>query len=195
MCIRDRDRISTIVAVRDSELVRIPRTLFELLALEHPSIMIRVSRLVARKILSNNSSEVNQNPLASTSKFNLTIPTANSLITSNSYNGKQNTTSGSITFRTITILPIREGLPVELFAMKLVQAFKQVGRTTIGLNQRTTLTHLGRHAFDRLAKLKQSGYFAELEETVSYTHLDVYKRQGHDDQPFFPIVNKIWVSW
>lgn len=165
------DRISTIVAVRDSELVRIPRTLFELLALEHPSIMIRVSRLVARKILSNNSSEVNQNPLASTSKFNLTIPTANSLITSNSYNGKQNTTSGSITFRTITILPIREGLPVELFAMKLVQAFKQVGRTTIGLNQRTTLTHLGRHAFDRLAKLKQSGYFAELEEmfqTVVY---------------------------
>lgn len=39
------------------------------------------------------------------------------------------------------------------------------------MNQRTTLTHLGRHAFDRLAKLKQSGYFAELEEmfqTVVY---------------------------
>ncbi|CCD24791.1 lysophospholipase NDAI_0D04780 [Naumovozyma dairenensis CBS 421] len=158
------NRFTTIVAVRDSELARIPRTLFESIAMEHPSIMIRVSRLVAKKIMGNNYTQNNEDN-------NLAIPLTKSLNSLNSHYQTQNHSSGKITFRTITILPIREGLPVENFAMKLVQAFKQVGRNTIGLNQRTTLTHLGRHAFDRLAKLKQSGYFAELEEmyqTVVY---------------------------
>ncbi|CAI6667788.1 AIS_HP2_G0037440.mRNA.1.CDS.1 [Saccharomyces cerevisiae] len=167
------NRYSTIVAVRDSELARIPRTLFELLALEHPSIMIRVSRLVAKKIVGDRTvPALTGDPLSiKENDFTSLIPPTKASYSSSLSHKPQNITSGTITFRTITILPITSGLPVEAFAMKLVQAFKQVGRTTIGLNQRTTLTHLGRHAFDRLSKLKQSGYFAELEEmyqTVVY---------------------------
>ncbi|CAI4047680.1 hypothetical protein SKDZ_13G0770 [Saccharomyces kudriavzevii ZP591] len=167
------NRYSTIVAVRDSELARIPRTLFELLALEHPSIMIRVSRLVAKKIVGDGTvPALTGDPLSiKENDFSSLIPPTKASYSSSLSHKPQNITSGTITFRTITILPITSGLPVEAFAMKLVQAFKQVGRTTIGLNQRTTLTHLGRHAFDRLSKLKQSGYFAELEEmyqTVVY---------------------------
>ncbi|CAI4640374.1 BAH_G0039220.mRNA.1.CDS.1 [Saccharomyces cerevisiae] len=167
------NRYSTIVAVRDSELARIPRTLFELLALEHPSIMIRVSRLVAKKIVGDRTvPALTGDPLSiKENEFTSLIPPTKASYSSSLSHKPQNITSGTITFRTITILPITSGLPVEAFAMKLVQAFKQVGRTTIGLNQRTTLTHLGRHAFDRLSKLKQSGYFAELEEmyqTVVY---------------------------
>lgn len=168
------DRFSSIIAVRDSELARIPRTLFELLALEYPSIMIRVSRLVARKILATQKSGSNPPPKlvgGSGGKydFNATIPPTKATLGQKKH--IHNSSTGSITFRTITILPITSGLPVESFAMKLVQAFKRVGRSTIGLNQRTALSHLGRHAFDRLAKLKQSGYFAELEDmfqTVVY---------------------------
>ncbi|KOG97294.1 lysophospholipase [Saccharomyces eubayanus] len=167
------NRYSTIVSVRDSELARIPRTLFELLALEHPSIMIRVSRLVAKKIVGDRTvPTLTGDPLSTKQNdFSTLIPPTKASYSSSLSHKPQNITSGTITFRTITILPITSGLPVEAFAMKLVQAFKQVGRTTIGLNQRTTLTHLGRHAFDRLSKLKQSGYFAELEEmyqTVVY---------------------------
>ncbi|CCF59825.1 hypothetical protein KAFR_0I00440 [Kazachstania africana CBS 2517] len=165
------NRLSTIVAVRDSELARIPRSLFESLVLEHPSIMIRVSRLVAKKIMGQ------YDPISSSDRitsergykydFNLTIPSTHA----HSYNVGQTNQFGFTPYRTITIIPITPGLPVESFAHKLVNAFKQVGRTTIGLNQKTTLLHLGRHAFDKLAKLKQSGYFSELEqsyETVVY---------------------------
>lgn len=174
------NRIGTIVAVRDSELARIPRTLFEILALEHPSIMIRVSRLVARKIVGTNNGEAGPSTKLTAANgakydFNPMIPPIkplNASITHNQHNPHvHRSASGTITYRTITILPITAGLPVESFAMKIVQAFKQVGRTTIGLDQRTALSHLGRHAFDRLAKLKKSGYFAELEEmyqTVVY---------------------------
>ncbi|CEP21454.1 K07001 [Cyberlindnera jadinii] len=43
-------RSSTFVAVRESEAARIPRTLFEILCLENPSIMIKVSRIVAHTV-------------------------------------------------------------------------------------------------------------------------------------------------
>lgn len=170
------DRISSMVAVRDTELARIPRSLFELLAIEHPSIMIRVSRLVAKKILGQGQANMALPKIGSGSNLrhdlNLTIPpSSSSSIHTHSYGNDNSNQMNNANFRTITILPITSGLPVESFAMKLVHAFKQVGRTTIGLNQRTTLSHLGRHAFDKLAKLKESGYFAELEElyqTVVY---------------------------
>ncbi|CAL9737930.1 lysophospholipase Nte1p [Monosporozyma servazzii] len=182
------NRSSTIVAVRDSELARLPRSLFELLATEHPSIVIKVSRMVVKKLL-----DVNQNNNISSSISTITTmtsPTTRSLIDMghkydlNSSPPTKNNAShhhsyspssvmaphpipGNISYRTITILPITNGLPVESFAMKLVQAFKQVGKNTIGLTQRATLLHLGRHAFDKLSKLKQGGYFADLEHTYN----------------------------
>ena len=182
------NRSSTIVAVRDSELARLPRSLFELLATEHPSIVIRVSRMVVKKLL-----DVNQNNNISSSvstiaamtspvtrslidishkyDLNLPPPTKSNASHHHSYSPSSiiapHLSSGNISYRTITILPITNGLPVESFAMKLVHAFKQVGKKTIGLTQRATLLHLGRHAFDKLSKLKQSGYFADLEHTYN----------------------------
>ena len=169
------NRMSTIVAVRDSELVRIPRSLFGILSLEQPSIMFRISRLVARKILDANLSLDIPTKITRDNgykyDYNLTIPSTNATLHTHNSHSIQNSTSKKTNYRTITVLPVTEGLPVESFAMRLVQAFKQVGCNTIGVNQRNALSHLGRHAFDRLAKLKQSGYFAELEEmyqTVVY---------------------------
>lgn len=171
------NRLSTVVALRDTELARIPRSLFELLALEHPSIMIRVSRLVARKIIQQQRGSESPQTIKSANKYdyNLLIPptetTKGSVINETHAATAPSGGSGRQSYRTITILPITQGLPVEEFASKLVSALKQVGTSTIGLNQSATLSHLGRHAFDGLSKLKQSGYFAELEEiydTVVY---------------------------
>lgn len=162
------NRSLTTVAIRDSELARIPRTLFEILALEHPSIMIRVSRLVAHKMMAKTNDITGGTKFVSDNgnryDLNLVIPPVKNATHSNTYNNTQGTYSRSRTYKTITILPTSDDLPVEVFASKLVAAFQQVGRSTIGLNQEATLTHLGRHAFDRLAKLKQSGYFSEIEK-------------------------------
>ena len=143
------NRDSTVVAVRETELARISRALFEVLAMEHPSIMVRVSRLVARKIMENKSVSLDSSYAGNMANIKIT---------------KSSPTSDSANYRTISILPVTENLPMEEFATKFISALKQVGRTTIGLNQSLTLTHLGRHAFDRYAKLKQSGFFADLEQ-------------------------------
>ncbi|KAI5957133.1 NTE1 [Candida jiufengensis] len=138
-------RSNSLVAVRDSETARIPRTLFEMLSFQNPSIMVKVSRLVAAKVLSSEKS-INQ----SSHNF-ITSTSSESFISAN--------------YKTITILPTVSGLPVREFAEKLVHALKNIGRNVIALDQALTLTHLGRHAFDEgLARLKLSGYFAYLEE-------------------------------
>lgn len=165
------DRLNTVVAIRDSELARIPRTLFEFLAVEHPSIMIHVSRMVAKKaMLMNFKSGIGLSGSQQISKLIGNAPMhkkrydLNLKIKSNKSSKKNESSGNTANYKTLTLLPVTEGLPVEEFAYKLINALRQCGKTTIGLNQRTTLSHLGRHAFDKLSKLKQSGYFAELEE-------------------------------
>lgn len=135
-------RSNSLIAIRDSETARIPRTLFEMLSLQNPSIMVKVSRIVADRAAQQRVENIGTSP----------IPTSTTPYISNHY-------------KTITILPTVTGLPVRDFADKLVQALKTIGRNVIALDQASTLTHLGRNAFDeRLAQLKLSGYFAYLEE-------------------------------
>ncbi|QBM90639.1 lysophospholipid hydrolase [Metschnikowia aff. pulcherrima] len=137
-------RTNSLIAVRDSETARIPRTLFEMLSSQNPAIMVQVSRIVANRVLESNNRET----LA-------TVATAN-LSRASEINKE---------YKTITILPCVSGLPVREFADHLTQALRAIGRNVIALDRASTLTHLGRHAFDeRLAHLKLSGYFAYLEE-------------------------------
>lgn len=138
-------RSSSLIAVRDSETARIPRTLFEMLSLQNPAIMVKVSRIVANRVFESK----NRDNFAETTATSTTSrpPVINS------------------DYKTITILPTVSGLPVKEFADKLVHALKAIGRNVIALDQNTTLKHLGRHAFDeRLSHLKLSGYFTYLEE-------------------------------
>ncbi|CCH61514.1 hypothetical protein TBLA_0E04620 [Henningerozyma blattae CBS 6284] len=175
-------RISSIVAIRESELARIPKSLFEFLAVEQPSVMFRITRTVAKKIMTsfnintnntyfntmNGAGTINDNLTKFINgngfkyDYNLMIPPTK--FSSPLHSHGHILSSSSNNFKTITILPITNGIPIDLFAMNLVNAFKQVGRSTIALNQRSALTNLGKHAFDGLGKLKQSGFFTELEE-------------------------------
>ncbi|KAG7194191.1 phosphatidylcholine and lysophosphatidylcholine phospholipase [Scheffersomyces spartinae] len=135
-------RSNSLIAVRDSETARIPRTLFEMLATRYPSLMIKISRLVAQKMATN----------------------VNVFLTKDNY--FSNTPSYiSNDYKTITIIPNTRDLPVREFAERLVSSFKAIGRNVIALDQALTLTHLGKHAFDEsLLQLRLSGYFAYLEE-------------------------------
>ncbi|ODQ66306.1 patatin-domain-containing protein [Nadsonia fulvescens var. elongata DSM 6958] len=70
----------------------------------------------------------------------------------------------SDSFRTITVLPINTGIPVNEFGSKLLNAFLNIGRNAVAIDQVTILSHLGRHAFTKMGKLKLAGYLADLEE-------------------------------
>lgn len=142
----ESERPGTLHAIRDTELAKFPRTLFNSLAQEHPGITIKISKIIASRMRA-----LIDNPVQSGDKK--TAPP----------NMKA---ASTINLRTVTILPVTAGVPVVEFGNRLLNALIQVGApegVTL-LNQAVILNHLGRHAFSRMGKLKLSQYLADLEE-------------------------------
>lgn len=146
-------RSGTLHAIRDTELVKFPRTLFNSLAQEHPNITIKISKIIASRMRN-----LMDNPAATLARDGSV--TATSL-------GKG--ASSTENLRTVAILPITGGVPVVEFGNKLMSALSQVGTPNgaTSLNQAAIMSHLGRHAFSRMGKLKLSQFLADLEEKYS----------------------------
>ncbi|KOS46709.1 hypothetical protein ACN38_g2320 [Penicillium nordicum] len=141
-------RPSTLHAIRETELAKFPRSLFNSLAQEHPGITIQVSKLIAQRMR-----DLVEHPLSEKG------------IEQGHAGGVQTATS-TVNLRTVAILPVMAGVPVVEFGHRLLQALHQIGvtRGVTSLNQATILNHLGRHAFSKMGKLKLSQYLADLEE-------------------------------
>ena len=140
-------RPATLHAIRDTELAKLPKSLFNSLALEHPGITIKISKIIAQRMraLIEDPFEHGKEKIGAASK--------------------QNATS-TMNLRTTAILPVTAGVPVVEFGSRLLSALTQIGvaNGVTSLNQAAILNHLGRHAFSRMGKLKLSQYLADLEE-------------------------------
>ncbi|KAI2413205.1 phosphatidylcholine and lysophosphatidylcholine phospholipase [Ophidiomyces ophidiicola] len=140
-------RPATLHAIRDTELAKFPRTLFNSLAQEHPGITIQISKLIAQRMR-----HIIDNPLEKACD--------------KSPSDGAKTTTSTLNLRTVAILPVTTGIPVIEFGNRLLNAFNQVGVTNgvTSLHQADILNHLGRHAFSKMGKLKLAQYLADLEE-------------------------------
>ncbi|KAJ5577562.1 Lysophospholipase nte1 [Penicillium hispanicum] len=141
-------RPATLHAIRETELAKFPRSLFNSLAQEHPGITIQVSKLIAQRMR-----DLVEHPLTEKG------------IEQGHVGGVQTATS-TVNLRTVAILPVTAGVPVVEFGHRLLHALHQIGvtRGVTSLNQAAILNHLGRHAFSKMGKLKLSQYLADLEE-------------------------------
>lgn len=141
-------RPGSLIAIRDTEVAKFPKTLFNSLALEHPGITIKISKIIASRMRA-----LVDDPLHEQSKELRS-------------NASRSNVSSTVNLRTVTILPVTAGVPVVDFAGRLSNALAQIGTPggVVSLNQATILNHLGRHAFNRMGKLKLSQYLADLEE-------------------------------
>lgn len=141
-------RPATLHAIRDTELARFPRTLFNSLAQEHPGITIKISKIIASRMRA-----LVEGPTLMPSKEQ-GLPTTSGRGTS------------TLNLRTVAILPVTVGVPVVEFGSRLMSALSQIGapKGVTTLNQTAILNHLGRHAFSRMGKLKLSQYLADFEE-------------------------------
>lgn len=141
-------RPATLHAIRDTELAKFPRTLFNSLAQEHPGITIKISKIIASRMRS-----LIENPAFAHAKEKATAATNNKVST-------------TMNLRTVAIVPVTSGVPVVEFGSRLMNALTQIGTPNgvTSLNQAAILNHLGRHAFSRMGKLKLSQYLADLEE-------------------------------
>lgn len=142
-------RPATLHAIRDTELAKFPRSLFNSLAQEHPGITIQVSKLIAQRMR-----DLVEHPLS-----------LDRGLEPGTTSGVQTATS-TVNLRTVAILPVTAGVPVVEFGHRLLNALHQIGvnRGVTSLNQAAILNHLGRHAFSKMGKLKLSQYLADLEE-------------------------------
>lgn len=66
--------------------------------------------------------------------------------------------------KTVAILPAARNVPVAAFAKKLHTALEEIGASTSYLNQASMMSHVGRHAFTRMGKLKIAGWLADQEQ-------------------------------
>ncbi|KAI1478400.1 lysophospholipase NTE1 [Daldinia eschscholtzii] len=141
-------RSGTLHAIRATELVKFPRTLFNSLAQEHPNITIKISKIIA-------------------SRMRLLVDDPSNLSGKDGTSGTSiNKSSSTLNIRTVAILPVRAGIPVVEFGNRLMNALAQVGTPNgaTSLNQAAILSHLGKHAFNKMGKLKLAHYLADLEE-------------------------------
>jgi lysophospholipid hydrolase len=139
-------RPGSLHAIRDTELAKLPKMLFNSLAQEHPSITMKMSRILAKRmrVFMENPQHIHSD------KSPTNFVTGNPSSTAN--------------LRTVCILPVASGVPVIEFASRLTAALTQIGTSVVSLNQSAILNHLGRHAFTKYGKLKLSQYLADLEE-------------------------------
>lgn len=144
----ESSRPGSLHAIRDTELAKFPKTLFNSLALEHPGITIKISKIIAsrmRALVDDPLYEQGKDRSAKATRANV---------------------SSTINLRTVAVLPVSAGIPVVDFGSRLLNALTQIGmpQGVVSLNQAAILNHLGRHAFSRMGKLKLSQYLADLEE-------------------------------
>lgn len=163
-------RTGTLHAIRDTEIVKFPRTLFNSLAQEHPSITIKISKMIASKMRA-----LVDDPVISKDGWSRTTV---------------NKSSSTLNLRTVAVLPVTAGVPVVDFGNRLMSALQQVGTrngATV-LNQSAILNHLGKHAFNRMGRLRLSQYLADLEEKFGLVVYVAGKHNNHsldiDQLPF-----------
>ncbi|KAF2086568.1 neuropathy target esteras-like protein [Saccharata proteae CBS 121410] len=140
-------RPGSLHAIRDTELAKFPKTLFNSLALEHPGITIKISKIIASRMRT-----LIEDPILDQGNDRLAATKSSS--------------PSNVNLRTVAVLPVTAGVPVVEFASRLVNALTQIGmpNRVVSLNQAAILNHLGRHAFSRMGKLKLAQYLADLEE-------------------------------
>ncbi len=141
-------RPATLHAIRDTELAKFPKSLFNSLALEHPGITIKISKIIAQRMRA-----LIEDPVFEQGK-------------DRNYTSSKQIATSTMNLRTTAILPVTAGVPVVEFGSRLLTALSQIGvpNGVTSLNQAAILNHLGRHAFSRMGKLKLSQYLADLEE-------------------------------
>lgn len=142
-------RRKTLHAIRDSELVKMPITLFNALSVRHPFITIQMSRIIARRV----REEVGRRGQTASPMLRAPVPGLPDL-------GRNNQN-----LKTVAIVPVTRQVPIVDFSNRLQQAFEDtIGGPTEFLNQSSVMGVLGRHAFNRMGKLKLAGWLAEQEQ-------------------------------
>jgi lysophospholipid hydrolase len=132
----DTPRQATVHAIRDTEVAILPKTLFNVLAIQHPEIMITIARMIAVR-----SQDMSRQ------KSSLSLGTDN------------------VNLKTVCLLPVSNHVPLQCFSDNLKEGLELLGAKISVLYSSTIINQLGKHAFTRFGRLKLLSWLAEQEES------------------------------
>ncbi|KAK2461472.1 hypothetical protein APHAL10511_005935 [Amanita phalloides] len=135
-------RRNTVHAIRDTELIRMPQTLFNAISARNPHTTAQLLKMIASRVRDEVDSSFNAQGRSPASEL-----------------GRNNTN-----LKTVAVLPVSRIVPASEFARKLQVALEGISASTAFLNQASISSNLGRHAFTRMGKLKSAGWLADQEQ-------------------------------
>ena len=142
-------RSVTLHSIRDSELARMPTTLFNAIALWHPPVTLQISRIIARRMRMEMDTRETARRMALPPHLAATI-------------GRGQSTHN---FKTVAVLPASTAIPITAFTQQLQSACAAaLAEPVVVLRQSSVIRELGRHAFSRMGKLKLAGWLSDQEQ-------------------------------
>uniref|UniRef100_A0A8C9Y782 lysophospholipase n=1 Tax=Sander lucioperca TaxID=283035 RepID=A0A8C9Y782_SANLU len=135
------NRATTVHAVRDSELAKLPEGALNSIKRRYPQVVTRLIHLLGQKILGN-MQQVN-GPLTPTSKWDAGNPASN--------------------LSTVSILPVSEDVPLTAFTLELQHALTGIGPTLL-LNSDSIKQCLGSAALDSVHEYRLSSWLGQQED-------------------------------
>ncbi|XP_078538296.1 patatin-like phospholipase domain-containing protein 6 isoform X1 [Lissotriton helveticus] len=139
-------RATTIHAVRDTELAKIPEGTLNNIKRRYPQVVTRLIHLLSQKILGNLQQLRGPFPgggLGMSSSSELTNPTSN--------------------LATVAVLPVCDDVPMAAFSLELKHALNAIGPTLV-LTSDIIRARLGASALDCIHEYRLSGWLAQQED-------------------------------
>ena len=124
-------------AIRDSDLAKLPKSLFKAISTINPQMSLKMSRLIANRL---------------NDVYKMKFPRSSDIQRVKNQN-----------LKTVAILPVNN-VPLDLFSAKIKEAFDFLGLKSKLLTKSKVLSLLGKHAFSKFGTLKLSNWLSSLEE-------------------------------
>ncbi|KAJ2189389.1 phosphatidylcholine and lysophosphatidylcholine phospholipase [Coemansia sp. RSA 532] len=135
-------------AIRDTELVRIPRALFRALMRAAPRLTFHLAQTLAVRTAQSLQAQQQQSQ---------TMQTLQATVGAGLRAHNRN-------LKSVALIPVDAHVPVRAFAEQLEAALTGVAGRVALLDHTAMARVLGRHAFSRMARLKIAAWVAELEQ-------------------------------
>uniref|UniRef100_A0A2I3RWT3 lysophospholipase n=1 Tax=Pan troglodytes TaxID=9598 RepID=A0A2I3RWT3_PANTR len=141
-------RATTVHAVRDSELAKLPAGALTSIKRRYPQVVTRLIHLLGEKILGS----LQQGPVTG---HQLGLPTEGS---------KWDSGNPAVNLSTVAVMPVSEEVPLTAFALELEHALSAIGLTLL-LTSDNIKRRLGSAALDSVHEYRLSSWLGQQEDT------------------------------
>ncbi|XP_031418475.1 patatin-like phospholipase domain-containing protein 6 isoform X1 [Clupea harengus] len=142
-------RATTVHAVRDTELVKLPEGTLNNIKRRYPQVVTRLIHLLGQKILGN--LQQTRGPFSSSA---LGLPSLGS---------SPDVTNPASNLSTVAVLPVCDDVPINAFNLELSHALSAIGPTLM-LTSEIIRERLGASALDSIHEYRLSGWLAQQED-------------------------------